>query len=177
MDRQLISMFADEELPSPWKEKIESHLNSCPVCSTYLNQIRHCSILLRTVCPDFAPAQERIWQTLSTCPTHKKLPLWRRTVSIPLPIVAAAALTIVFCATFLVQQLLTAPAPKGPEMALGGTAFDVESIISFSEKTGVLQYLENQEEENVVILRLPESQSFSRYGVPTIIKASDYTRR
>jgi len=31
-DPQLLSIYVDGELPSPWKEKMEGHLNKCPDC-------------------------------------------------------------------------------------------------------------------------------------------------
>jgi len=34
---QLISIYLDNELPSPWKEKLESHLAECSSCREKLD--------------------------------------------------------------------------------------------------------------------------------------------
>jgi len=37
---QLISIYLDKELPSPWKEKLENHLKGCPVCREKLENLK-----------------------------------------------------------------------------------------------------------------------------------------
>ncbi|GHU05470.1 hypothetical protein FACS1894147_11680 [Spirochaetia bacterium] len=45
-DRQILSLYHDDELPSPWKEKLESHVASCPACAARLAQYRDLSRVL-----------------------------------------------------------------------------------------------------------------------------------
>ena len=40
-DRQLFSIYMDGELPSPWKEKLETHLEECSECREKLNNLLH----------------------------------------------------------------------------------------------------------------------------------------
>lgn len=39
-DADLYSAFVDGEVPSPWKEKLESHLASCPSCEKQANRYK-----------------------------------------------------------------------------------------------------------------------------------------
>jgi hypothetical protein len=45
-----------------------------------------------------------------------------------------------------------------------------------ADMNSFLQYLENEDSADFMIIRLPETRSFSNHGQPTIIKASDYSR-
>jgi hypothetical protein len=55
---------------------------------------------------------------------------------------------------------------------------DIPGIIPVSDMPQVLQYLGNQDNKgDIVIIRLPESQNFTRSGEPALIRAVDYSRR
>ena len=40
-DPQILSIYVDGELPSPWKEKMESHLKKCPLCMEKFRNFKH----------------------------------------------------------------------------------------------------------------------------------------
>jgi len=40
-DPQILSIYVDGELPSPWKEKMESHLKKCPDCMAKYKNFKH----------------------------------------------------------------------------------------------------------------------------------------
>jgi len=44
---QLLSIYMDEELPSPWKEKMENHLSECSVCKSKLENFKRYQNLLK----------------------------------------------------------------------------------------------------------------------------------
>jgi anti-sigma factor RsiW len=44
-DRQILSVYLDEELPSPWKEKMEAHVSSCAECQAVLEKYQAVSFL------------------------------------------------------------------------------------------------------------------------------------
>jgi anti-sigma factor RsiW len=180
-DPQLISVYLDGELPSPWKEKIESHLEHCPECSGKLARYR----LLRadTAHEEIAmqAAKERVWQKLaSQKPVAFRSPerafaggIWRSKVSIPLP--AAAALIVAVIAMFFLLR----PAEQAdttPNMMLASEEI-LPGIIPASDMNGVLQYLGALDGGEIIILHLPESRNFSSKGDPAIINATDYSRR
>jgi len=39
-DADLLSAFVDGEVPSPWKERIEAHIRSCPSCAAKVEEYR-----------------------------------------------------------------------------------------------------------------------------------------
>jgi hypothetical protein len=183
-DRQILSVYYDEELPSPWKEKMEAHLALCPECRKLVEQYRSfsSSVLGRedaAVNSRMAAAKNRIWQNLAPLvekdvrlsPRER---LWRRSVSIPLPLVAGMAALLVAAFTLV---FVNRPAPMMvPQdiIAANGIGLDLQGITPASDIRGVLQYLGN--EDDIVILRLPESKRFMSYGEPLYIKGEDYSR-
>jgi anti-sigma factor RsiW len=46
-DPQLLSIYMDGELPSPWKEKMESHLSECSVCGERFKNFNRLQELLK----------------------------------------------------------------------------------------------------------------------------------
>lgn len=188
-DYHILSVYFDQELPSPWKEKMELHLISCPVCNAQLERFRRCSEALKdphrggfaSKIPVLEAAKDRVWQRMARLETEKwgwgqGHSFWQRTLSIPLPVaaVAAAVLIMAFVLT-LTRQPIGIPPPQDTMAA--SEMVDMQGIIPVSDMNEVLQYLENQDMTDIVIIRLPETRSFSSSGEPTILRAADYTRR
>ncbi|GHU06888.1 hypothetical protein FACS1894151_00420 [Spirochaetia bacterium] len=193
-DRQMLSLYCDQELPSPWKEKLEAHLVSCGSCREALEKYQSLSAGLIS---GFSPGslsdagdspEERVWQRLSLeieapgkqpfirrpsikQPSIKQPPLWQRSIPVPLPVAAAAAaiLVLAFAATFM-QRPGTVNQVSDSALAFGA---DGETAAEFSDMNGVLRYL--GEDDASEVIRLPESRNFSSSGAPRLIKASDYS--
>ena len=178
-DRQLLSVYFDGELSSPWKEKMEEHLSNCAACRQKLEEYRKISLtysdeeenLLKT-------AKENVWKKLQD---HSALPLvipqigiWRSRISIPLP--AAAAIAILF-GIFVFLAFRTRSSQEAPNAMIlaSETEFDIpQDVIPITNIEDVLLYLSSR--DNVDILRLPETRNFFNFRQPAIIKASDYSR-
>jgi hypothetical protein len=186
-DHQLLSVYLDGELPSPWKEKLENHLERCPRCRERLEAWRNISRL-----PGEAPgpaaaadgavdgAKERVWLKLQAATDGavdgafpRSSGIWRRSVSVPFPLAAAAAavLFIVLGAMVFRQVFFAAPVPDGAMAA--GVDLDLHNIAPVSDMSGVLQYLGSQDTGDIVILRLPDSKNFMSSGEPRIIRAAE----
>jgi anti-sigma factor RsiW len=171
-----LSVYFDEELSSPWKEKMETHLASCPDCRAQLEQYRRCSHVLALNPPGFEAAekraQARVFERLShAAPLRRQPPVWRRRVWVPLPAAAAAAVFLLFAAVFV----LTRGAGQQTDV-LASNRIDtgVHGMVPISDRNDLFQYLE-QDPKDMVIMRLPESKSFIRSGEPVILKAADYS--
>jgi anti-sigma factor RsiW len=115
-DEILLTAFVDNEVPSPWKERIELHLEQCERCRTRVETYRELRVRLRSAdsidALQLAHAVQRI--RLSLEETEKAasmkgarrlvarypilLALSSRRVSVPLPLLVASALLIVFFA-------------------------------------------------------------------------------
>jgi hypothetical protein len=89
-----------------------------------------------------------------------------------LPVAAAAAAALVFAFVMLISGRT---APVSPDMAVAA-GLEVQGIPA-TDINGVLQYLGNEDTGDIVIIRLPESRSFTTLGEPALINAADYSRR
>ena len=117
-DPQLISIYLDGELPSPWKEKLEDHCAQCSQCADKLRDFKRLSQLfnsgisgennkLQESAQQESEAKERVWNKIETnrrfMPRHTGV--LRRRISIPLPAVAAAAVFILLLTVFYIQAI------------------------------------------------------------------------
>jgi hypothetical protein len=127
--------------------------------------------------------RERVWQKLESLggPARPSLlsrgfpgaGFWGRSVSIPLPAAAAAALFMVVLFAVLAGR---SPGGEAQDTAVAADlSQDMRGIVPVSDMQGVLQYLGDHDSADFVILRLPESRSFTSTGEPAIIRAADYT--
>ncbi|MDR0290650.1 MAG: hypothetical protein LBI06_06925 [Treponema sp.] len=188
-DRQLLSVYFDGELPSPWKEKMEAHIAVCAQCARRLESYRGLSQAAASGPGSGGdvprPAQERVWQRLEQCAlsTPAANPggaVWQRRISIPIPAAAAAAVLVVALASLLLLRTISSGEDSG--MAAGITfaseaELDIPGFVPALEMENVLQYLGGRDNGEIIILRLPESRSFVNYSEPAIIRAADYSRQ
>jgi hypothetical protein len=189
-ERQLLSVYLDGELPSPWKERMEAHLVSCPECAALLGRFKGCMDIFKTSLPDRdGGAKERVWQNLSARmaygrergfnPAKLNQRIWRRTIKLPLPAVAAVAMLIIVFVIAVVRPVAPVVQQQAPEMASINVPADygVKSIVSAQNIESIFQYLEQENASNYMIIKLPESRTFTRIGEPDILKAVDYPGR
>ena len=185
--RKIISLHCDGEIPSPWKEKMEAHLESCPECRAVLTEYGYLGKYLQGASEDVVSvAKERVWKKLTAPeliipapePMHikpKSRP-WNTHITLPLPVAAAAAFVIVASFVFVgISALNRTPPP--PQVISAGMNLDDQGIVPISDMASVIQYISNQGLGDYMVIRLPESQSFSRSGEPVLINAADYSRR
>ena len=171
-DPQMLSLYHDGELPSPWKEKLESHLADCFVCAERLERLRCLSGALGEPADlSVGPAQDRVWQRLRN-PAPARIwpqPIWSRSVRVPLPLLFAAAALVLVFGVFLAGNSRPA-APSNTALS----ALDMQTLVPVTDLNGIWQYLGNDDSGDIVIIRLPESRSFNSYGEPAIIRAAEY---
>jgi len=192
-DQQLFSIYVDNEVPSPWKEKLESHLAECPVCREKYENFRQLRELFKKdtdaeqLTELAETAKDRIWQKLAARRRYRpSTGLWHRKISIPLPAAAAAAVIITLMAGMWIRgvQLQNNNYAIASQQA---APFDY-SLFSFAVEDGlpvlmpdtdlsaILQYLAS-DGTDTINFALPENRNFSRTGEPGIIRAADYTGR
>jgi anti-sigma factor RsiW len=189
-DRQLLSVYFDGELPSPWKEKMEAHIAGCPACTRRLEAYRRVSLGKAAAAAGegdagLEPARERVWQKLEQSMDAYSMPAkpravrrgaaWRRSVSIPLPAVAAAIVLLVALAFLAVMRVTSTEGMSGMTFA-SDAELETPGIIPVADMEDVLQYLGSRDNGDIIILRLPESRNFVNYGEPSIVRAADYSR-
>ncbi|MDR2160115.1 MAG: zf-HC2 domain-containing protein [Treponema sp.] len=176
-DREILSVYLDGELPSPWKEKLESHLGGCARCRERLEAYRAVRrmVLDRPAAGAMEAAKERVRagleKRMGAAPRYRSAGVWRRHIAVPLPVAAAAAAVFVIV---LALVWMRRPAVYLPESETMASEIDVRGIVPISDMDGVLQYLSGEDTGNYVILKLPESRNFTSTGEPMILKEADY---
>jgi hypothetical protein len=193
-DRQIFSVYYDQELPSPWKEKMEAHLAVCPECRAKLAELGKVSAVLReepVYRAGYSPeeAEARVWNVLVSRSgkaagpgpvTYRKLSprIWRRSVTVPLSAVVAAAALVVSAFTFALANR-PAGSDRIPDTAISADMdIDRYSTMSVANMNDVLRYLgQDDSGTDFMIIRLPETKRFTSNGEPAIIRAADYSRR
>jgi hypothetical protein len=183
-DKQLLSVYYDGELPSPWKEKMGIHLASCADCRTVMAAYRKLSLVLKEDlspvlakrCVSFLQARK----APAAPQAKRKSSLMRRTitrrVAVPLPFAAIAAAALIFAFASL---FLRAGAYRAPEAAAvaEGIDFMPEEIYEAGSMDDALRFIESEEffagpQSGYVIMRLPENKTFYNFGAPQIQYAS-----
>jgi hypothetical protein len=188
-DRQILSLYHDGELPSPWKEKMEAHLASCQGCRSQLEQYQKLSMIMEGDRIEVLPETEQrvldriISQNqMQSYRTTGNPQIWKRNISLPIPLAAAAAAVFVVALLLAVQRgQYPASTPEqgfGPYGITATMGTGAEDMIPMADMNSVLQYLSRQEASDFLFIELPEeTRNFSSYGEPAFLKAADYPRR
>jgi hypothetical protein len=199
-DKQFLSVYFDGELPSPWKERMEQHLETCSECRKNLEFYEKMSGCLNvdgeaeafTKAPEAAvieAASDRVWERLDHRRRHEGGKLRRflpAHQALTAAVAGAIAATAIICFLLLFSQgqnrnnnvpELAGASGNFSGIVSGDYELDTTDIIPASNMNDVLRYLESEDTSNIVIIKLPERKKFSRYGEPAFINAADYSRR
>ncbi len=182
-DSELISLYKDGELPSPWKEKLEAHVGTCPECFKKLESYHLVSNFLQVPPIDenrLESAQRDIWKHLARAISQAEQtstrPGWKHPIVLPLPAAIAALLLVALFATLVTPFIMRQGTANTQSMAKINT--EVPGIVPVSDIKEVLQYLENQTSTaDIVIIKLPDTGSFIPSGQPELIRVVDYQGR
>lgn len=193
-DRQLLSVYHDGELPSPWREKLEAHVSECSTCQERLSVYNRFSQSLLTpetgtdgeastgrllVSNDrLEEVKNRVWKNLyrsiNARTPEPSVKVWRRPLTIPVPAAIAAVVAVAFLAALIGGPLTV---QKQKDQAIARIGSQVQGVVPVSDMSGVLKYLQSQDNStDIVIIRLPDNNKFVPSGEPSIVRAADYTR-
>lgn len=170
-DRQILSAFADGEVPSPWSEKVRKHLESCESCSRIVRVHRSVSDrLAETAGPDPESARKAVWARLVDSDRRRSVPLWRARFAVPLPVAAAAMLAFAVLSTLVVTSRRENSALR---LAIFAASELTPSVNQASAMESVLQFLESQDSRITVTVQLPPGAGLESFGKPVFMKAPD----
>ncbi|MDR1931768.1 MAG: zf-HC2 domain-containing protein [Spirochaetales bacterium] len=167
-DKELLSAYCDGEVPSPWKERLDSHLENCTVCRRTIARYRTMGSILRDSAqpePDIPAAFARIRERVFSAP---RPPLWKKPVSLPLAAAAAAALIIFGGGMGL--SFFTRSTPQASLLAGGGRA---ENIANIKDINQLREILEKEDPSREVRILLPDLQNFESRGKPVFLREAD----
>ena len=164
---------------------MEAHLESCEKCRTAVARYRSIrNYLLDEPEKNLAEAQERVWQKIAApslaISREPRKTIWSRSITLPLP-TAAAAMVFIAVLAFVGVRALYQPTPNAAilseQVATGGIGLNDTGMVNIQDMAGVLQYLSSLDNGDFMVIRLPESRTFTRIGEPALINAADYSRR
>ncbi|MCL1928828.1 MAG: zf-HC2 domain-containing protein [Treponema sp.] len=182
-DHQVMSVYFDGELDSPWKEKFEKHLEICPSCRKHLESYKVMRQRLKeaSLVPDrpmdqtLMEAMERVWEKTGYVirpRRHGVRRFWNGSLTIPVPIAAAAGLIMAIAFAAIIAFKQPAKVTEPPQLA----GMEMQDMIPVSaDMASFFQYLSSDNSADMVIIRLPET-TFTNVGEPRMIRAADYTR-
>ena len=193
-DRQIISLYCDDELPSPWKEKAETHINSCSDCRAKLEAYRS---LRSDMCKDypvfnntFADTGDRVWAGLMQKIPSKQTALYtakrggnehkryfNHKIYLPFPVAAAAAAILIITAILAIRGLNKPVEQKYIDLMAGIESERQEVFPDSDDLSEIIRYLASRESSDYLIIQLPDSRNFTNLGEPALIRAADYSRR
>lgn len=183
-DRELLSAWLDGEVPSPWRETMARHVESCPACAEAARAMaglrasfaadvasldgaaadakRRCEERLRAELP--RPSPDR--------PALAARPAWRyRALSVPLPLAAAAALAFAALGLALAEtgrrnaELRMAVIQAREATSLASSGVGLESVIDFvSRQSGAVN----------ININLPAGAFGGSAGDPFIVREADF---
>ena len=197
-DRDLVSAFIDGEVASPWRERLQEHIASCADCTALAASYAALGDSLRAETSAEAAAEsaalargrERLEALLVGMPTAtpalqilgggpkrarpRARTAWRRAISLPLPLAAAAAFLVVLLggATAVFAFRTT----KGPEIravASGELAPFKAQPASMDE---LLRYLDSSDGKVTLTINLPSDTTFGSAGKPVIMRSDQVLR-
>ena len=179
-DREILSAWLDGEIDSPWDRALEEHVGSCPDCRARLERLEAVRrSLLEAPVPDWRPAMERVRSSLVSrgLAAERTSPVWRRHVSLPVPLAAAAVLLVLVLAGALAVAVvrssfgmvrITRQDSSGTEIRIAAPVSDLESLLqSIDANAGSL--------EDVIML--PKNFPLSSVGQPLMGKETEFSRR
>lgn len=184
-DRDLLSAYADGEVPSPWKERIAEHLASCGNCAAVVERYESLRARFRAdACSGEVAMVERVRarveRDLASRPASPRgsfVPgrvAWPgttrgRRVSLPLPLAAAAAAALLFFAGLAAAGLFR---PSGSAVPALASAEVIPNGAQEVSMDGILRYLDSQNAQVTLTINLPSETTFGEPGNPVIVRAS-----
>jgi len=169
-DHQIISVYFDGELDSPWKEKLEKHLELCPSCRKHLAAYQ----ITRQKLVEFSfngeqAALERIIEKTGFA-VKRRQRFWTGSVTLPIPVASAAGIIMILAMAALI--VLRQPVKTG-EPPLAG--LEMQEMVPVSDMASFFQQMGNANSADMVIIRLPNT-TFRNAGEPRMMRAADYSR-
>ncbi len=174
-DEELLSAYLDGEVPSPWKERIEERLEQNPDCREELRRLSAVRTFLhQEPTPDFVLSQKAVWDRLSTHDFSRRTrPIWRRRVSVPVPLAAAAAALFLLLSGTLLWYNGRATVPAA-QLPIAAGEIDLTVRIGDVGIDELLRMINESEHIGEVKVQLPESARFHFLGEPQLVRAADF---
>ena len=199
-DTELLSAWSDGEVPSPWKERIASHLEGCRSCADRVAGFKRLSLRLRSAGKfdeaalvakvatrlgidrlESEPAPDAARTAAVRHPAAGSSPRRHANLALPIPYAAVAAAALL-AVGILSGRMIGIPGALARGSAASPLAVATEtsalpaSLSSGNVMSGnstmdsLVRYLETQNAPVSITIQLPPNGSFTGGGTPMIVK-------
>ena len=173
---EMLSAFMDRETGYPWNKLIERHLEGCHQCRGTLIRLRKLRDLLAADPPPDVRGSFESLQERFPAAGHRRTPLWKQRVALPLPALAGAVLLIVVLGFML--ALLTARIEWRKMSIRRGPAgtMQVEVAAPVRDLETLLRSLDQQSFSQEIIINLPSDSHLIMLGKPQLLREAEFSR-
>jgi anti-sigma factor RsiW len=179
-DRDILSAYFDGEVPSPWREAIAGHAASCASCAAELARLERARQELQSEGgPDWRGPMERVRRGILAyaAARPRRLPLWRRTLTVPVPLAAAAAALVVAVGTALIGVSLRAPVGHVRITRVPAGATEIQISAPAGDLEALLRSVGGEEGPQEEVITLPKNVILFPVGEPRMGKAAEFPRK
>ena len=161
-DDATLSAYYDEELDAATTASVSAHVAGCDRCQGVVSSFALLSGSLQV--PSLPVGRSSVIESKRHVAARAILlgptTLWGRSLSVPLPIAAAAAIILIFAGLLLnIGRRSTTSA----RVDSGGSVLD-----------SIVQYLDARTPASPVVFNLPESATFRVVSEPVFVRAAEY---
>ena len=174
-DDEVLSAYLDNELPDDTAGSVEQQIAEDEEVSRRLSEFRAARrALLSAPEPDFEAAQARVWERIQSVKQDIPEPsVFRRRVTIPMPIAAAAAFVILISGFLFSYFALATGVLAPPDMVRGQDSGVTVRMEDREDISNLLQALNSRETVRQVTIDMPEDRRFNYRGEAQLIKATE----
>jgi anti-sigma factor RsiW len=183
-DHDLISAYVDGEVPSPWRERLDEHIAVCPDCTALVSSYARLGERLRAEfvideAEPLARGRSRLDALLEALPAKDASPrvrdgswkVWRRSVSLPLPLAAAAAALVILLSG--ATTLLALRPSKAASIQTVASSEIAPPQAMPSSMNELLRYLDARDGQVTLTINLPSEATFGNAGKPVIMRSTE----
>ena len=191
-DKEILSAHLDGELPPVWEKKLKQHLLECPACAKKFASLERLSGMVRGTQfeisqKEILSGKEKIYAELLERKNYltqsgQNSPLWKRQVSLPFPLLAAAALVCLFLGAGLIGLIAGfsgGTLNPGRRQGIANSSQEERTIqLTEAELQELARLLQEREESVQVIIELPSAPIYGsgsgNIRETEFIRAADY---
>jgi len=177
-DKSILSAFYDGEVEGSWHGKIAMHHDECSLCRKETEQFKSISRSLNNESlPDFLAGKDRMFLEIINKARFRSLGsknIWHRHVSLPAPMVAAAAAMFIFLFGWSAYNsgLMNAASPEQDLVELKENQTTI--IVNAYNLQDLEHLLESDDFKPASYMSLPDSQTFKIFGDSQLIKSVSF---
>ncbi len=179
-DREILSAWLDGEIDAPWDRALEEHVGACTDCRARLERLEAVRrSLLESPVPDWRPAMERVRSSLVARGLARApaAPVWRRSVSLPLPAAAAAAVVIILLAGALAVSVVRSSIGMVRITRQGASGTEIRIAAPVSDLESLLRSLDSDTSAPEDVITLPKDVQLVPVGEPLMGTETEMSRR